>query len=328
MTLSNSLIDRPRVLRTFSPPLTQFGLSRFSEIAEAAKTLNHPHLVPLYDFGISAEGTAYLVRERQEGVKFTKLMRTSRKMEEALVIAIFTQVCEALEHAVGEGVSCGDLSPDNIYIVDAGSTSPFVRIVGIGTQRNAFEQDCSALSLIVEEGATRYASPERCLGKPVDERSLVYNIGCMMYEAVHGNPAFHASDVIKTLFEHVNGATPHFPERIDRLDYIIRKCIEKTPEQRYKDIRNLRLQLEQETVLEDQMARKIIARIEKEPHGELKTIFRCSVMMIVAYLCLFGMQQSQKQLSQLQTSNAKAALLQPKLRSIIESRAVLPSELK
>lgn len=246
-------IDKPLAVKVFNTPLTRQGALTFNQVAEQAKAVDHPHVAAIYDFGFCDGEIPYVVTEKAVGDNLQQILRERRKLDANATVGVFSQLCDALEYCHRHGIAVGDLTPASIFVTDLDST-PYVKLTGAGIARNCFEKDISARSLIAADDAAKYASPERCLGNAIDERSLVYTVGCMLYEATYGQLAFNAADPIKLLFEHVNLAEVSFPKSNARFETLIRKCLVKKAEDRIKDLRSLRIQLEQLSLPEQKIA--------------------------------------------------------------------------
>jgi hypothetical protein len=107
---------RPEVLASGDGMMAQTATARFRREAEAAAKLRSPHTVELYDFGVTEDGTLYLVMEFLEGTNLERLVRTEGPLPAARVIHILRQVCESLEEAHAQGLVHRDIKPANIHL--------------------------------------------------------------------------------------------------------------------------------------------------------------------------------------------------------------------
>lgn len=241
-------IETKLVYKCFHKPLSRGGKERFDEICASAKALDHPNLSAVFEYGIADDGNAYVISEKAQGTQLSLVLAARGALNGVTATAVFTQILDALEYAVSQKVSIGDLAPDRIFVTGLDTDAPVVKITSVGITRNAFEQDDSAKSLVGDVAAAQYASPERCLGKATDQRSIVYSVGCMLYEVVFGKRAFAGTDPIKLLFEHVNETNVTFPgltkPGFARFWPLVNKCMLTNPDQRFKDIATLRHHIE------------------------------------------------------------------------------------
>ena len=229
-------------------------LARFEREARLLASLNHPHIAQIHGFEDSS-GVPALVMELVPGLTLAeRLAHGALPREDAFAIA--RQVSEALEAAHEQGVVHRDLKPANIKItpeervkvLDFGlATRPRL---GSGSPEAA--DLATALADRTEEGVIlgtpAYMSPEQARGKPVDKRTDIWAFGCILYEMLTGCRPFTgetATDVIAATLERepnwsVLPATT--PESIAGL---LRRCLEKEPTRRLRDIGEARVALGQ-----------------------------------------------------------------------------------
>lgn len=231
-----------------APNKTTFELSpdamhRFESVCAMAQAAEHHNLAVVIDYGFAQDGP-FLVTEEPEGLSLAELFTARGALNAVTTAAIFSEIVDALEFAYAHNIWIGDLSPDRIFVSGLETDSPAVKLYGIGVSRNAFEQDISARSLICDPLAIHYASPERCLGKETDQRSIVYSVGLMLFEVVFGKRAFDGTDQIKLLFDHVNAPNPASGaiarKGFGRFHAVVEKCLQPDASKRFKSLAQLR----------------------------------------------------------------------------------------
>jgi serine/threonine protein kinase len=241
-------LSKALVYKSFQKNLSPQAKDRFEETCAAAKALDHPNIAAVLEYGFADDACPFIVSEKAEGTALSAVLSVRGALNAVTTTAVFCQILDALEYAAAQDIWLGDMTPDRIFVCGLESDAPVVKIVGIGTSRNAFEKDISAKSMINDPFAANYASPERCLGKETDARSIVYSIGCMLYEVIFGKRAFEGTDQIKLLFDHVNGTNLTLPTAtrsgFGRLWKVVNKCLQSKPEVRFKDLATLRHHLE------------------------------------------------------------------------------------
>ncbi len=229
----------------------QKTLQRFQQEAQAVKTLSHPNIVYVSDFGVTDDGQPYLVMDYLEGISLSELIRRQGKVEVERALHILTQTCDALSHAHGKGIIHRDLKPSNIMLVRQEADNDFVKIVDFGIAKLGEEtQQGQHLTQTGEVfGSPPYMSPEQCLGSKLDARSDVYSFGCVMYEALTGLAPFKGESSLATMHKHLNDTPQPLslagldPRLAARLDAIVFKCLEKEPDKRYQTMQDVRAQL-------------------------------------------------------------------------------------
>ncbi|MBZ5559378.1 MAG: serine/threonine-protein kinase [Acidobacteriia bacterium] len=228
-------------------------LARFEREARVLATLNHPHIGAIY--GVEpVDGGRALVLELVEGQTLAdRIAHAPIPVAEALAIA--QQVADALEAAHEKGIVHRDLKPANIKITPDG----VVKVLDFGLAKAAVGAGASpdlSQSPTVTGGGTRegiilgtaaYMSPEQARGKPVDKRADVWAFGCVLFEMLAGRKTFSGdttSDMIAAILERQpvwDGLPDAAPPAVRRL---LRRCLEKDPKRRLRDIGDARLELD------------------------------------------------------------------------------------
>jgi serine/threonine protein kinase len=228
-------------------------LARFEREAQMLAALNHSHIGAIY--GVEdADGVHALVLELVEGETLAeRLRRGSVPVVEALAIA--RQIADALEAAHERSIVHRDLKPANVKITPDGQ----VKVLDFGLAKavvsNTTGPDLSQSPTLTvsntSEGAilgtAAYMSPEQARGKTVDKRTDIWAYGCVLYELLTGRKAFAgetASDAIAAILEREPDWTKlpaTAPAPVPRL---LRRCLEKDPSRRLRDIGDARLEVD------------------------------------------------------------------------------------
>jgi ligand-binding sensor domain-containing protein/tRNA A-37 threonylcarbamoyl transferase component Bud32 len=203
---------------------------RFRQEARTIARLEHPHILPVYDYGES-EGINYLVmRFLDAGSLKSRLSAGPLTFKE--IDRLFTQLAEALGYAHDNGVIHRDLKPANV-LVDAGD-NVFLTDFGIAKILESTSHFTSTGALI---GTPAYMSPEQAQGQRADRRSDIYSLGIMLYEMVIGKVPFEAETPLAILLKHINEPLPlptvqkaDLPLEIER---VILKALAKDPADRF-----------------------------------------------------------------------------------------------
>ncbi|MEP7353763.1 MAG: protein kinase [Acidobacteriota bacterium] len=217
---------------------------RFEREARAISALNHPNICTLYDVGPN-----YLVMEHIEGETLSKMIeRGPVPLDKALTYA--AQIVDALSAAHAKGIVHRDLKPGNIIITRNGA-----KVLDFGLAKLSSERQSTASSGIetVTEPITKagsilgtlyYMAPEQVEGKETDERSDIFSFGAVLYEMVTGQRPFNGDTqaavlaaILKDQPTPMNQRQPATPRALERL---VRKCLEKKPDDRWHSARDLK----------------------------------------------------------------------------------------
>lgn len=212
-------------------------LSRFQREARVVARLEHPNIVPIYDFA-EHQGQPYLVMKYIEGETLkARLNQGPLSKEEALKIV--QAVGAALTYAHERGVLHRDVKPSNILLSPDGS----IYLADFGLARMA-EAGASTLSKDVMMGTPQYISPEQAKGSiELHESTDVYSFGVVLYELVVGRVPFNADTPFSIIHDHIytplplpSKVNPKVPEVIER---VLLKSLAKNPADRFQMVEAL-----------------------------------------------------------------------------------------
>ncbi len=212
----------------------------FLDEARAAAALSHPHIVTVYDAGVS-DGQAYIAMELLLGRDLRQLHDEGWRPTPKQAALIVRRVADALAYAHNKGVVHCDMKPANIFMV--GRTQP--RVLDFGIARLARRQNTDAddpsaggSPQTLPPCLPHYQSPEQVRQQPLDRRSDVFSLGVVLYELLTGNKPFRGeqrSDVAREVLEHVappaNVVKPDVPAGLAQ---IAAQAMAKLPEQRFR----------------------------------------------------------------------------------------------
>jgi len=217
---------------------TDEAYSRFIREAQAVAKLNHPNIVSIHDIGKEHE-KQFFVLEFVDGMSLHGLMETypEGKCDVQTVLRAAIDVCGALHFAHSHGVLHRDVKPENILITQEG----VAKLMDFGLAKMLGEPGVTREGVIV--GTVAYVAPENALGKGADQRSDLYSLGAVLYEAVTGKPPFPGEDPVKIIFGHIHDY-PASPIRVNpkvpqALSDCIMKLLEKEPSRRYQSAADL-----------------------------------------------------------------------------------------
>jgi serine/threonine protein kinase/tetratricopeptide (TPR) repeat protein len=204
--------------------------ARFEHEAKAAAALNHPNIVTVFELN-EYEGRLFIAMEYVEGKSLEQLIAAGDlPLEQTVDIA--RQICDGLGKAHAAGIIHRDIKPSNILI----DTDGRARILdfGLAKSHKATTETKTGTTL----GTLQYESPEQCVGKPVDARSDLFSVGCVLYEMIAGRPPFtgEAEEAIRysILNEEPEPLARYKSGDSQDLQRIVSKLLEKDPELRYQ----------------------------------------------------------------------------------------------
>ena len=226
-------------------------LARFVQEARSASALNHPHLVPIYEIGVQAN-IHFIAMEKIDGSTLRTVF-SSERLPLKRTLELMPQITDAVAAAHGAGIVHRDLKPENIMVSRAG----YAKVLDFGLAKlqpeAPFPSSTSARTLLRPTdagtilGTVGYMSPEQAQGKPADERSDIFSLGCVLYEAVAGTRAFSAATPIDTLHKLIHEDPPPLSEVSpivpDEVQRIVGKAMAKDPEQRYQSAKEMTIDL-------------------------------------------------------------------------------------
>jgi serine/threonine protein kinase/tetratricopeptide (TPR) repeat protein len=230
-------------IKVLQPEIARaIGSDRFLREIEIAACLSHPHILPLHDSGESGDLLFY-VMPYVEGESLRERLRRDGTLPWPEALRIARQVADALAHAHEQGVVHRDIKPGNILLQ---SGHAVVADFGIARAISAAGGDAITTSGLIM-GTPLYMSPEQISRDPIDGRSDVYSLGCVIYEMVTGRPPFEGSTAEVVAARHLYEPVPDLPADSgipEEVAGLIRKTLGKRPEDRFLNARELTEALE------------------------------------------------------------------------------------
>ena len=203
---------------------------RFEREAKAVAQLDHPNILPIYDYGEDQQrDVVYFVTQLVEGGTLSQRMGQPLPIAEAVRIA--SGVAQALDCAHHHGIIHRDVKPSNILLTEDGR--PLLSDFGIARIVQETHLTRTGTSL----GTPQYMSPEQAKGEPLDFRADIYSLAVVLYEMLVGRPPFQADTDIAVLHQQVYEPPPP-PRQLRsdiprRLEKVILKALAKDPAKRY-----------------------------------------------------------------------------------------------
>jgi eukaryotic-like serine/threonine-protein kinase len=233
----DELLGREVALKVLSERLSsdRSFVERFRREAQNAARLNHPNIVALYDYG-DEDNRYFIVMELIEGRSLSEVLDEDGALMPERAAEIARDTANGLGRAHEAGLVHRDIKPHNIMITNSGQT----KVTDFGIARalgGDAEATMTQTGMVI--GTAAYLSPEQAQGNPVDARSDVYSLGCVLHEALTGDTPFSGDTPLSIAYKHVR----ENPERAsevnsdvpEALDAIVMKAMSKNPDNRYAD---------------------------------------------------------------------------------------------
>jgi len=221
-------LKRKAAMKILAPELAEDSRfrARFLKESELAASLDHPHVIPIYDAGES-DGLLYIAMRLVEGPDLKAHLERVGRLPRQEAVRIVSEVGGALDAAHRLGLVHRDVKPANVlltekhhaYLADFGLTKVVSSASGL-----------TATGQLV--GTLNYVAPEQIQGERVDGRADVYSLGCILYECLEGVPPFKRETEVATLWAHVHeqpAPLQHVPELAD----VAARALAKDPAERY-----------------------------------------------------------------------------------------------
>jgi len=226
-------------------------LQRFQHEARILSTLNHPNVLAIYDVG-EQDGVRYLVSEFLDGQTLREKLAAG-PLSRWRIVEYALEIAKGLAAAHEKGVVHRDLKPDNIFVTG----DDRVKVLDFGLAKQAaagpFDEAATMTGPVPTTpgtvmGTVGYMSPEQVRGQVLDNRSDIFSFGAVLYEMASGKRAFRGESSIETMNAILKEDAPEISvtgtQVSPGLERIVRRCLEKKPEQRFQSASDLAFALE------------------------------------------------------------------------------------
>ncbi|HYE14625.1 MAG TPA: serine/threonine-protein kinase, partial [Pyrinomonadaceae bacterium] len=224
---------------------------RFEQEARAASALNHPNIITVHDIG-EGDGLRYIATEHIEGRTLRERLGEGRfTLDEALYVC--EQIAAALAKAHGAGIIHRDIKPENIMVDE----DALVKVLDFGIAKQVAEQPSPGAEVSpggqvktasgIVLGTSGYMSPEQVRGQPLDGRTDVWSLGCVLFEMLTGRTPFDAKNYGDLVVEILHADAPTVAsltgEAPEELEAVLRRALAKRREDRYGSAKEFRADL-------------------------------------------------------------------------------------
>ena len=214
---------------------------RFLREARIAASLEEPHVVPTLATG-EEDGELYLVMRFVDGLDLREILKREGPLKADRAVDLVAQIASALDSAHARGLVHRDVKPGNVLIHQT-ETGEHAYLCDFGLARHLASVD----SLTGERalvGTIAYISPEQIQGAPIDARTDVYSLGCLLFECLTGRAPFERESEVATVYAHMNEPPPRpgdvRPGIPAGFDDVVGKALEKAPGRPLRELRRAR----------------------------------------------------------------------------------------
>lgn len=225
---------------------------RFELEATTYGKLRHPNTVTLHDFGEHVhDGRTlyYMAMEYVRGRTIREDLHAEGRFRPARAIDVTLQIVRSLREAHGLGIVHRDLKPGNVMLADS-EEGQRVKVLDFGVAKvdpnREIDPDQRLTLDGIMLGSPHYMAPEQITLGPVDGRTDIYALGCLLFEMLAGAPPFQGNGSIEVCAAHLSQAPPSLASVAGRrldvtpdLESIVRRCLRKRPEDRYRSVEEL-----------------------------------------------------------------------------------------
>jgi serine/threonine-protein kinase len=239
----HTLLGRHAAIKVLLPELSskRESVDRFFNEARATTVISDPGIVQVFDFGFTADKTAYIVMELLEGEQLNLRLQRLGALAPSDALRITRQVAGSLGAAHAAGIVHRDLKPDNLFMIRdpeaPGGERPKILDFGIAKLGDSVPDRLKTRTGAVL-GTPVYMSPEQCNGAAsVDHRADVYSLGCVLFHLLTGRPPFDLPGIGAIISAHLREPAPApstvmpLPAEIDDL---VLRCLAKRPDDRFQ----------------------------------------------------------------------------------------------
>lgn len=219
--------------------------ARFQREAESGARLNHSSICTVYEYGRLSNGQPFIAMQYLEGESLASLLRRFECLDIEEALPIFLSCCNALIAAHEQGIVHRDIKPANIFIQSIGKERD-AKLLDFGLAKVLSHSVPSLTQTGIALGTVQYMSPEQILSEPVDARSDIYSLGCVMFQTLTGRQVFEGRTAFEVMEEHINklpatlqSANPAAKIPSD-LENVVLTALAKDPGRRYQSVEELR----------------------------------------------------------------------------------------
>ena len=231
-------LERKVALKLLSPELSEDAAfrERFRVESRLAASIDHPHVIPIYDAGQADDGTLFIAMRYVDGADLKRVLKQEGALEPDRALELLAQVARGLDAAHARGLVHRDVKPSNVLVAPSETEAEHVYLADFGLTKTSTSAE-GARESITLSGSSDYASPEQIRGTGADRASDVYALGCLAYGCLTGAVPFPRHRELEVLFAHMNDEPPRPSASNEELPAavgsVIARAMAKEPADRY-----------------------------------------------------------------------------------------------
>ena len=235
----HALLRRPTAIKILKPErATDADLARFEREVQVTSLLTSAHVISIYDYGRTPDGLFYYVMEHVDGIDLEELVERDGPMPPGRVVAVLSQVCEALSEAHAVGLIHRDVKPANILLSVRGGRPDVAKVVDFGIVKNVAGKDAGVTADDAAPGTPQFMAPETFQSPgQIDARSDIYSLGATAYFLLTGEPVFAGEAAPEVLTQLLRDEPVPPSKRLGRpvpasLESLVLAALAKSPDNR------------------------------------------------------------------------------------------------
>jgi hypothetical protein len=234
-------LNRRVALKVIAPDLAEDPgyRDRFKHEAQVAASIDHPNVIPVYEAG-EAGDMLFLSMRFVQGTDLRALIRAHGRLDPRHAARIVAQVAAALDAAHAAGLVHRDVKPANVLLAAGAEEHVYLTDFGL-TKRASSEGGMTKPGTWV--GTAEYVAPEQIQGQPVDARTDVYSLGCLLFQSLTGSVPFPRDSDIAKVYAHLSESPPSVywavPDVPEEMDAVVRRAMAKDPADRFQSAGDL-----------------------------------------------------------------------------------------
>jgi serine/threonine-protein kinase len=230
-------LGRKVALKLIAPQLAQEPAfrDRFRRESRLAAAIDHPNIIPVYEAEIAGNDLLYIAMRYVEGTDLREIIQREGRLDVRRAASIVAQTASALDAAHARDLVHRDVKPANVLIAGA-PPHEHAYLTDFGLTKH-IASDSALTETGQWVGTLDFVAPEQIMGEAVDGRADVYSLGCVLYEALVGQPPYPRDADVAKIYAHLNEPPPrvtdHLPELSPEFDAVIARALAKRRDDRY-----------------------------------------------------------------------------------------------